>query len=98
MKVAFIDKRKDVKVFDFKNQTAESFNRFVELTGKDTIYNMISEKSNNTFTPVKHIVDPDSSDEIYRCKYCGEYTVGKDDDVLCFGCRCTFGHTYYSEL
>ena len=35
---------------------------------------------------------------LHQCKYCGEFTKGTDEDVLCKGCREIFGHTLYSEL
>ena len=34
----------------------------------------------------------------HQCKYCGEFTKGMDENVLCEDCRMTFGHTFYSEL
>ena len=46
--------------------------------------------------------NPETWDEHYtalhKCKYCGEYTKGIDEDVLCEDCRMTFGHAFYSEL
>lgn len=35
---------------------------------------------------------------IHQCKYCGAFTRGADEGVLCNECRITFGHTFYSEL
>lgn len=35
---------------------------------------------------------------IHQCKYCGAFTRGADEDVLCKECRIAFGHTFYSEL
>lgn len=35
---------------------------------------------------------------IHQCKYCGAFTRGADEGVLCDECRMTFGHTFYSEL
>lgn len=32
------------------------------------------------------------------CKYCGSIVKGTDKDILCDGCRETFGHVFYSEL
>lgn len=34
----------------------------------------------------------------HKCKYCGEFVDGMDEDVLCEDCREIFGHTLYSEL
>lgn len=35
---------------------------------------------------------------LHQCKYCGEFTKGTDEDVLCKECRMTFGRTFYYEL
>ena len=35
---------------------------------------------------------------LHQCKYCGEFTKGVDENVLCEDCRMTFGHAFYSEL
>lgn len=46
--------------------------------------------------------NPESWEEHYtalhKCKYCGEFTKGADENVLCEDCRMTFGHTFFSEL
>lgn len=34
----------------------------------------------------------------HLCGYCGELTVGANEDILCSDCKSVFGHTRYSEL
>ncbi len=34
----------------------------------------------------------------HLCKYCGNVAKGKDEDVLCEGCRELFGHAFFTEL
>ena len=34
----------------------------------------------------------------HRCKYCNQIAESKLSDLLCWECRTTFGHMFYSEL
>lgn len=44
---------------------------------------------------VSYLIPPTNK---HRCKYCGNWVDGTNEDELCDECKETFGHSLYSEL
>ena len=66
------------------------------VTVKQAFLNSMNLKNRTNFEPHNtEIIDITGK---HICRYCGEIAEGTYEDLLCEDCRCTFGHSLYSEL